>query len=104
MHIVRSESYQGSPAWLVAFTSAAEACLVFYGWYFAVDLVQLLLLHAIISALVVVAGLLWFRRGGANASIALYIVSIVALGPIGGVGSAVMELIRWLSSRSSITF
>ncbi|WP_114948164.1 hypothetical protein [Microvirga calopogonii] len=104
MHIVRSESYQGSPAWLVAFTSAAEACLVFYGWYFAVGLVQLLLLHAIISALVVVAGLLWFRRGGANASIALYIVSIVALGPIGGVGSAVMELIRWLSSRSSITF
>jgi polysaccharide biosynthesis protein PelE len=92
------------PAGLVGGSLVAEACLVLNGWQFAAGMAQLLLLHAVISALLVAGGLLWFRHGGSDARIALAIVSIVALGPIGGLGCVMMEAVRWISSRSSISF
>jgi polysaccharide biosynthesis protein PelE len=104
VHISRSEAHWSAPTGLVAISLVAEVCLVLYGWHYSVGTAQLLLLHAIISALVIAGGLLWFRHGGSDARIALAIVSIVALGPIGGLGCALMDLMRWISSRSSISF
>jgi hypothetical protein len=103
MHIGKSETHRRNPTGFVALTLAAEVCLVLYGWHDSPGVAQLLLLHAIISALVVGAGLLWFRCSEAGANFTLYIISVVALGPIGGLGCALMELIRWISSRSAIS-
>ena len=104
MHIDRSDAHWWAPVGLLALTVIAEACLLLYGWTFSVQISHLLLLHAPISASVVAGGLLWFRHGGSNASMALYTIYIAALGPVGGLGCALMELVRWTSSRSSISF
>jgi polysaccharide biosynthesis protein PelE len=104
MHIGKAETHRGNPMGLVALTIAAEACLVLYGWHFAAGMAQLLLFHAIISMIAVVVGLLWVWGGRSGANFPLSIISIVALGPVGGLGCVLLELTRWISSRSSIPF
>jgi hypothetical protein len=104
MHIDRSDAHWWAPVGLPALTITAEACLLLYGWTSSAGIVELLLLHALVSTSVVAGALLWFRRGGSNASMALCMISIVAFGPVGALGCVLMELVRWISSRSSISF
>jgi polysaccharide biosynthesis protein PelE len=92
------------PVGLIGSSLSAETFLVLYGWYFAASTEEMLLLHGLISILVVSGGALILRQDKLGIGTALYIVSIVALGPIGVAGCGLMQLVRWISSRSATTF
>ena len=98
------ENLRSRPELLIGGSVAAEIALVFHGWSSRAAMTELVLFHGIVSVFVIAGSLPWLRRSDFSAGMALYVVSLVALGPIGVVGCAVMELVRWISSRSSISF
>jgi polysaccharide biosynthesis protein PelE len=104
MHTSKPEGHQWPPTGLVAVSLPVEVSFVLYGWHFATDLTEVLLLHAFISLLAGCGGLVLLRRGTLSASMALYVLSVVVLGPIGVFGCALMGLVCWLSSRSATSF
>jgi len=88
---------------LVFASLAAYSALVFYGWYFAASMPTLLLMHGVISVLVMAGGVLLLGRDELSASLPLYGPSIVVLGPVGITGCALMDAVRWATTRSKIS-
>jgi hypothetical protein len=103
MHNSKPNALPWGSAGLAGVALITEVSLGLFGWHFATPLTEALLLHGVISILVV-GGLLLLRGRELGAGIALYILSIVTLGPIGALGCLVMELTRWISSRSTMSF
>ena len=98
------ENLRSRPELLVGGSAAAEIVLVLQEWSSGAGMTEMVLFHGIISVFVVAGSLPWLRRGDSSAGMALYVISLVALGPIGVIGCAMMGLVRWISSRSAISF
>jgi hypothetical protein len=81
---------------LIGGSVAAEIALVFHGWSSGAAMTELVLLHGIVSVFVIAGSLPWLRRSDSSAGMALYVVSLVTLGPIGVVGCAVVVLVGWI--------
>jgi polysaccharide biosynthesis protein PelE len=104
MRSSRLKALPARSAVLVGASLTAEVSLGLYGWHFSTGVSEALLLHGAISLIAVAGGWLLFRRHELGAGMALCTLSIVALGPIGALGCILMELTRWISSRSTISF
>jgi polysaccharide biosynthesis protein PelE len=92
------------PALLIGGSMAAEILLVLHCLSSGASMTEMVLFHGIISAFVIAGSLPWLRRSEPNPGIALYVASLIALGPIGVLGCVLMAAVRWISSRSSVSF
>jgi len=98
------DDLRSQPAVLIGGSMAAEFLLVLHGLSSGASMTEAVLFHGIISVFVIAGSLHWLRRSESSPCLALYVASLVALGPIGAFGCALMALVRWISSRSPVSF